>query len=52
MTDQKIVINGKYKLTGRVWISGAKNAALPELAASILSSKPFEFQNVPAVEDI
>ncbi len=52
MTDQKIVINGKHKLTGRVRISGAKNAALPELAATILSSKPFEFQNVPAVEDI
>jgi UDP-N-acetylglucosamine 1-carboxyvinyltransferase len=52
MTNLKIVINGKYNLIGRVRISGAKNAALPELAATILSSKPFEFQNVPVVEDI
>ena len=52
MLDQKIIINGKSQLTGSVRISGAKNAALPELAATILSSGPFDFENVPAVEDI
>jgi len=52
MFDKTIVINGKSKLTGSVRISGAKNAALPELAATILSSGSFEFENIPAVEDI
>lgn len=37
---------------GRVAISGAKNAALPELAAVCLSAETIEFQNVPLVEDI
>ena len=52
MFDKIIVINGKSKLSGSVRISGAKNAALPELAATILSSGSFEFENIPAVEDI
>ena len=52
MSDTNIVITGKKKLIGSVRISGAKNAALPELAATILSSSPFYFQNVPSVEDI
>lgn len=52
MKDSIIVIRGKKRLAGRVKISGAKNAALPELAATILSSKPFRFFNVPVVEDI
>jgi len=48
----KIVITGKNKLRGRVRISGAKNAALPELAAVILSTGEFHFKDVPEVEDI
>jgi len=48
----KIVINGRRRLSGTVKISGAKNAALPELAAAILSSDEFEFCGVPEVEDI
>lgn len=39
-------------MRGSVAISGAKNAALPELAAVCLSAEPIEFSNVPLVEDI
>lgn len=48
----KIVINGKKQLSGRVRTAGAKNAALPELAAVVLSSGEFHFRDVPEVEDI
>jgi UDP-N-acetylglucosamine 1-carboxyvinyltransferase len=50
--DTKILINGKKKLSGHVRIAGAKNAALPELAAVILSNGEFHFRDVPEVEDI
>lgn len=50
--DTRIVITGKRKLNGDIGVSGAKNAALPELAAAILSSSPVRFQNVPMVEDV
>ena len=52
MKHTKIIINGMNKLCGSVKISGAKNAALPELAATILSTGEFQFEEVPRVEDI
>lgn len=52
MHNTKILIKGRRQLNGHVEISGAKNAALPELAAVILSQKPFTFRNVPGVDDI
>jgi UDP-N-acetylglucosamine 1-carboxyvinyltransferase len=52
MQDITISIQGGKPLTGNVAISGAKNAALPELAAVCLSAETLEFQNVPLVEDI
>jgi UDP-N-acetylglucosamine 1-carboxyvinyltransferase len=52
MQQAKISIRGGRPLSGIVSISGAKNAALPELAAICLSADPVEFQNVPLVEDI
>jgi UDP-N-acetylglucosamine 1-carboxyvinyltransferase len=52
MKNTKIVINGKNKLRGSVKIAGAKNAALPELAAVVLSTDEFQFEEVPRVEDI
>ncbi|UCH92619.1 MAG: UDP-N-acetylglucosamine 1-carboxyvinyltransferase [Candidatus Aminicenantes bacterium] len=52
LKNTKIVINGKHQLSGRVRIAGAKNAALPELAAVVLSSGEFYFRDVPGVEDI
>lgn len=43
---------GKKNLQGNVQISGAKNAALPLLASSILSSNPITISNLPDVVDI
>ena len=45
-------INGGKKLHGTVTISGAKNAALPIIAATILSDKPVTLTNLPNVVDI
>ena len=48
----KLIINGPSKLNGNVSISGAKNAALPILTASILSSQNIELENIPELQDI
>jgi UDP-N-acetylglucosamine 1-carboxyvinyltransferase len=48
----KLVITGGARLTGEVAVSGAKNAALPILCASLLSSEPLTLRNVPALNDI
>ncbi|RLB17888.1 MAG: UDP-N-acetylglucosamine 1-carboxyvinyltransferase [Deltaproteobacteria bacterium] len=48
----KIVIQGGSPLAGEVRISGAKNAALPILAASLLSAGTSVIHNVPALRDI
>lgn len=48
----KIEINGGRQLKGEVAISGAKNAALPLIAASILVNGKVEFTNVPNLMDI
>lgn len=45
-------IKGEAKLSGEISISGAKNAALPLIAASILSQNELELFNVPEVADI
>ena len=45
-------ITGGTTLTGNVRISGAKNAALPMLLASLLSSEAVEFENVPILTDV
>ena len=45
-------IRGGRPLEGRIPISGAKNAALPLLAASLLSPHPLVLDNVPALADI
>jgi len=45
-------IEGGYKLSGNVEISGAKNAALPIIAATILSDKKVILKNLPNVVDI
>ena len=46
------VIRGGQPLQGRIAISGAKNAALPILAASLLTSEELRLQNVPHLNDI
>ncbi len=48
----KIVIEGGNRLCGEVEISGAKNAALPILAASLLATGTNRFSNVPQLRDI
>ena len=48
----KLVIRGGARLKGEIPISGAKNAALPIVCASLLSSEPLEVSNVPALHDI
>ena len=45
-------INGGAKLNGKVKISGAKNAALPLIAMSILAGNDIKISNVPNVADI
>ena len=48
---QKLLINGKKELSGKISISGSKNATLPILAATILSDKA-KLTNIPLVRDI
>jgi UDP-N-acetylglucosamine 1-carboxyvinyltransferase len=48
----KLVIQGGVPLTGEVRISGAKNAALPILCASLLTSGTLRLQNVPHLRDV
>ncbi|HXJ93494.1 MAG TPA: UDP-N-acetylglucosamine 1-carboxyvinyltransferase [Terriglobia bacterium] len=45
-------IEGSHRLEGRVVIGGAKNAALPAMAAALLTDKRIELHNVPRVRDI
>ena len=49
---EKLKIIGGNKLSGSITCSGAKNAALPMLAATILSDKPITFKNLPYLQDI
>jgi UDP-N-acetylglucosamine 1-carboxyvinyltransferase len=48
----KFVIRGGNPLLGTVRISGAKNAALPAMAAALLTDEPVVLENVPHVRDI
>ena len=45
-------IEGGYPLKGEVKISGAKNAALPAICATLLGKGEFELKNVPQVKDV
>lgn len=49
---EKLRIVGGTPLFGTIRISGAKNAALPLLAASLLSDKPLKFYNLPDLSDV
>jgi UDP-N-acetylglucosamine 1-carboxyvinyltransferase len=48
----KLLIRGGRPLQGEVAISGAKNAALPELCAALLTDAPVAFTNVPQLQDV
>ncbi|MCL6713896.1 UDP-N-acetylglucosamine 1-carboxyvinyltransferase [Pseudomonas sp. R2.Fl] len=49
---QKIVVTGGIPLQGEVTISGAKNAVLPILCATLLADAPVEITNVPHLHDV
>ena len=49
---QKLEVFGANKLTGQIKISGSKNASLPILAATLLSTKKIYLKNLPKVKDI
>ena len=49
---QKLEVFGANKLKGKIDISGSKNASLPILAATLLSSKKVYLNNLPKVKDI
>ena len=48
----KLLIRGGRSLAGEVLISGAKNAALPELCAALLTAEPVHLVNVPRLHDV
>jgi UDP-N-acetylglucosamine 1-carboxyvinyltransferase len=48
----KILIKGGKPLFGSVAISGAKNAALPAMAAALLTNEEVVLDNVPCVRDV
>ena len=48
----KLLIRGGRELRGEVLVSGAKNAALPELCAALLSAQPVTLRNVPRLQDV
>jgi UDP-N-acetylglucosamine 1-carboxyvinyltransferase len=49
---KKLEIEGGRKLQGSIRISGAKNAALPALAATLLTDEPMVLERIPAVADL
>ncbi len=48
----KLIITGGVPLTGEIRISGAKNAALPILAATLLTDGPMTIGNIPHLHDV
>ncbi|WP_018873109.1 UDP-N-acetylglucosamine 1-carboxyvinyltransferase [Thioalkalivibrio sp. ALJ16] len=48
----KLIITGGGRLEGQVWISGAKNAVLPILSATLLADGPMTIGNVPHLQDV
>ena len=49
---QKLEVFGANKLKGQILISGSKNASLPILAATLLSTNKINLKNIPQVKDI
>nr|WP_205195428.1 MULTISPECIES: UDP-N-acetylglucosamine 1-carboxyvinyltransferase [unclassified Burkholderia] len=47
-----MVLTGGRRLAGEIQVSGAKNAALPILCASLLSAEPLRLDNVPDLQDV
>lgn len=49
---EKLIIHGGKKLNGEITVSGAKNAALPIMAGTLLTAHPVVISNVPHLKDI
>src|SRR3546814_17850639 len=49
---QKIIVSGGIALDGEVAVSGAKNAVLPILCATLLADEPVSIANVPELHDV
>jgi UDP-N-acetylglucosamine 1-carboxyvinyltransferase len=49
---ERFLIEGGRRLEGTVRISGAKNSALPAMAAALLTAEPVHLKNIPRVRDI
>ena len=47
-----LIINGRRKITGTHRVSGNKNAALPMIAAALLTSEPVTLTNIPDIDDV
>lgn len=50
--EEKFVINGGRPLRGEIEVRGAKNAAFPILAATLLTKKECVIENIPLIEDV
>ncbi len=48
----KFIIEGGRKLNGDIWVSGAKNAALPIIAATLLTDDECVLDNMPRISDV
>ena len=48
----KLLVQGGQSLNGEIRVSGAKNAALPALIASLLAGRPLQIENIPHLQDI
>ena len=48
----ELVIHGGRRLSGRIAVEGNKNAALPILAACLLTTETCELRNVPHIRDV
>ncbi|MBN2545598.1 MAG: UDP-N-acetylglucosamine 1-carboxyvinyltransferase [Spirochaetes bacterium] len=52
MSQKKYIIEGNYPLKGKIKANGNKNAALPIIAASLLTDEEVILRNIPDIEDI
>ena len=49
---EKLFVRGGRALSGRVRVSGAKNAVLPIIAAALLGETPTRLEDVPNLDDV
>jgi UDP-N-acetylglucosamine 1-carboxyvinyltransferase len=48
----KLLVSGGHRLSGELQVSGAKNAALPIMCASLMSAEPLRLGRVPELQDV